>query len=290
MKILIAYDGSEDADAALASLPRAGLPRTAEVLVVSVEAFIPMMPPPGAMIVGMEQSPLAATFLDEKREIARAACQRLQQQFPGWKLHDAAGLGSPASFLLAKADEWQPNLIVVGSHVHSVLGRLILGSVSQQIVSEAHCSVRVAREQARDEHSPVCLVIGVDGSPGSEAAVRAVASRVWPPGAEAHLVAVVDEVIEEVQGYAETVNRQGWPWLMDTLEAAEKTLLAAGLLVSPHIEKGDPKQILPKEALARKADCIFVGARSLTRWERFRLGSVSNAVASRARCSVEVVR
>lgn len=290
MKIMIAYDGSEDADAALASLPRAGLPRVAEALVVSVEAFIPMMPPPGAMIVGAEQSPLAAGFVEERRELARAACQRLQQQFSGWELHEAAGIGSPASFLLAKADAWQPNLIIVGSHVHSVLGRLILGSVSQQIVSEAHCSVRVARERKQNGHSPVCLVIGVDGSPGAAAAVRAVAARAWPPGTEAHLVAVVDEVIEEVYGYVETVNHQGWSWLMDTLEAAEKTLSAAGLVVSSHIKNGDPRQILPSEALARKADCIFVGARSLTRWERFRLGSVSTAVTARAQCSVEVVR
>ena len=42
MKILIAYDGSECANAALEDLPRAGLPRVAEVLVMSVaEVFLP---------------------------------------------------------------------------------------------------------------------------------------------------------------------------------------------------------------------------------------------------------
>lgn len=290
MKIMIAYDGSDCADVALASLPRAGLPREAEVLVVSVEEFVPVMPPIGMLMVGGELPPLEASFVTERRELARAACQQLRLEFPAWDLRAEAGMGSPAAFLLEQAETWQPDLIVVGSHGHSALGRLILGSVSQQMVTEAHCSVRVARERNQDGDAPVCLILGVDGSPGAEAAVRAVAARVWPAGTEAHLVAVVDDVVEEVYEYVEAVNHQGWSWLMDTLEAAEKTLLTAGLRVSPHIKKGDPRHVLVREAQTRKADCIFVGARGLSRWERFRLGSVSTAVAAHARCSVEVVR
>ena len=46
MKILIGYDGSESADAALNDLRRAGLPREAEALIVSVEEAL--MPPPSS--------------------------------------------------------------------------------------------------------------------------------------------------------------------------------------------------------------------------------------------------
>ena len=42
-----------------------------------------------------------------------------------------------------------PDLIVVGSHGRSALGRFMLGSVSQKVVTEAHCSVRVARGRAQ---------------------------------------------------------------------------------------------------------------------------------------------
>ena len=65
---------------------------------------------------------------------------------------------------------------------------------------------------------------------------------------------------------------------------------STGLTVSSQIRKGAPKSILPAEAASRGADCIFVGARGLSRFERFRLGSVSAATAARAHCSVEVVR
>ena len=289
MKILIAYDGSDCAEAALDDLLRAGLPQAAEALVMSVQEYVPVLPPPGVLAVTTPDS-LISSLVTEKHELALAACLRLQQAFPTWQVRAEADMGSPATSLLTKAEEWQADLIVVGSHGRSVLGRLILGSVSQKIVTEAHCSVRVARGRAVDARTPVRLVIGVDGSPGAEAAVRAVAARAWPAGSEVRVVTTVDYTVEEVIEYVEAVNHHGWSWLQETLAAAEKTLLAAGLTVAPHIKKGDPKHVLVQEAEDWGADCLFVGARSLSRLERFRLGSVSAAVTARAHCSVEVVR
>jgi len=67
-------------------------------------------------------------------------------------------------------------------------------------------------------------------------------------------------------------------------------LRTRGLTVSSVITEGDPKHVLLDEAEHWGADCIFVGARGLSRVERFLLGSVSAAVAARAHCAVEVVR
>jgi nucleotide-binding universal stress UspA family protein len=94
----------------------------------------------------------------------------------------------------------------------------------------------------------------------------------------------------DVTSYLEAAHHASWKWLFDTLEAAGDQLRAAGLVVSSEIKTGNPKQLIPHEAETWGADCIFVGARGLSRWERFRLGSVSAAIAARAHCSVEVVR
>ena len=285
MKILIAYDGSDCAEAALDDLRRAGLPHTTEALVMSVEEFVPVMSPMGVVAVippGLASSGLVS----ENRTLPFPACQRLRHDFPTWQIGAEAELGHPSACLLAKAEEWQPDLIVVGSHGRSAWRRFILGCVSQKIVTEAHCSVRVARGRAVDARAAVRLVIGVDGSPGAEAAVREVAARVWPVGSEVRMIAVRDDMVEEVMEYVDA----GWSWLQDTLAAAGKTLRAAGLAVTPQIKKGDPKHVLVQEAEDWEADCIFLGARSLSRFERFRLGSVSAAVTARAHCSVEAVR
>jgi nucleotide-binding universal stress UspA family protein len=79
-------------------------------------------------------------------------------------------------------------------------------------------------------------------------------------------------------------------WVPRMVEAMAEPLQTRGLLLSSVIKAGDPKQVLLDEAEHWGADCLFVGARGLSRIERFLLGSVSSAVAARAHCSVEVVR
>ena len=75
------------------------------------------------------------------------------------------------------------------------------------------------------------------------------------------------------------------------VEWAENELRAIGLQVSVAIEKGDPQRVLIEEARKWNADSIFVGGRKFSgAIERFRLGSVSTALVTKAHCSVEVVR
>ena len=76
----------------------------------------------------------------------------------------------------------------------------------------------------------------------------------------------------------------------EILDAMAAPLHTRGLAVSSVIRAGDPKHVLLDEAEHWEADGLFVGARGLSRVERFLLGSVSAAVAARAHCSVEVVR
>jgi nucleotide-binding universal stress UspA family protein len=285
MKILIAYDGSSCADSALEDLRKAGLPRLAEAAALSVsELWMPVLESVGAgevRIVGA-----LPVSLEKAESLAQRACERVQSYFPDWTVKAEARSGSPASMVIEKADEWRPDLIVVGSHGRSALGRFMLGSVSQKVVTEAHCSVRVAHDRGSDAEAPAHLLIGVDGSPDAEAAVTAVATRVWPADSDARVVIALDDVVSEVIDQIEG----GRAWIHETIEAAGARLRAAGLTVSSQIRKGDPKSVLPDEAASWGADCIFVGARGLSRFERFRLGSVSAATAARAHCSVEVVR
>jgi nucleotide-binding universal stress UspA family protein len=285
MKILIAYDGSSCADSALEDMRRAGLPRLAEAAVLSVsELWMPVVESAGAgevRIVGA-----LPVSLEKAETLAQTACERVQSYFPDWTVKAEARLGAPATVVIEKADEWRPDLIVVGSHGRSALGRFMLGSVSQKVVTEAHCSVRVARSHESDAEAPARLLIGVDGSPDAEAAITGVAARVWPANSKARVVIALDDVVSEVINQIEG----GRAWIHETIEAAGDRLRAAGLTVSSQIRKGDPKSILPAEAESWGADCIIVGARGLNRFERFRLGSVSAATAARAHCSVEVMR
>jgi nucleotide-binding universal stress UspA family protein len=199
--------------------------------------------------------------------------------------------------VIKQADTWQPDVVIVGSRGRTALGRLLLGSVSQKILIEARCSVRVGRSHRQTGAPPIRLLIGVDGSPDAAAAVHAVATRQWPPGTAVRLVTVLDARMRTalipprlVESWVTAGDEEEHTWVPRMVEAMAEPLRTRGLLVSSVMKVGDPKQVLLNEAEHWGADCVFVGARGLSRIERFLLGSVSSAVAARAHCSVEVVR
>ncbi len=305
LKILIAYDGSEHADEAIASLSGAGLPNKAEVIVMSVaDVFLPpalkeedMFPPHEPEVVRRAHE-RAEQRQCEAEELAKRAGEQMKAKFPDWQVHHEAVANSPAWALIKKADEWKPDLVVMGARGHSVLGgRLILGSVSQRVLYEASCSVRIARA-TRQGAGPIRVLIGVDHSKDSNAAVDAVCSRNWPKGTEVRLLAVVDTVMAitpdpsrpAIMKWIEVSDEENWDEVRQIFEPSAEKLRRVGLDAAVMIRRGSPADEIVDEAETWGADSIFVGAKGTRGIERLLLGSVSSAVSARANCSVEVVR
>jgi nucleotide-binding universal stress UspA family protein len=312
MKVLIAYDGSSYADAALDDLRRAGLPREVEALVVTV-GDVPMTPPSSryetymlALTSQRATSVLAplreqvSQVLEEAQGLAAEASRRVWSYFPDWKVRAEALAGTPSRELIQKAHHWEADLIVVGSQGRFALGRFFLGSVSKKVATEARCSVRVARVGVeKGDDAPPRIIVGVDGSPEAERAIRAVGGRVWPDETEVRIVTVDDGVSPtRVSGILPAAaamitgcNEEAGVKARTMVEWGAEELRAIGLNVSVAIEKGDPRRVLVEEARKWRADCIFVGPRRFnSAFERVRLGSVSTALVTNAPCSVEVVR
>ena len=158
--------------------------------------------------------------------------------------------------------------------------------------------MRVARDGQRDAKAPLRLLIGVDNSPYSNAAVEAVRRREWPKGTEARLLAVVDTVMAvtpdpsqpQVLKWIEVDEEENWEQVRQVFQPLAEKLNAAGLDAAVMIRRGNPANELLDEAESWGADCIFLGPKGTRGIDRLLLGSVSSAVAARAHCSVEVVR
>ena len=311
MKILIGYDGSDCAEAALDDLMRAGLPESAEAHIMSIaEVWLPPPPPSSYEIV--EEARKAHSPAELQRDfakhcpaakdalaLAQRACERVQTKFPKWKVTADSSCGSPAWELVAKADQWKPDLIVVGSHGRTALGRFVLGSVSQRVLTEAYCSVRIARGRVEEPDCPVRIIVGTDGSEPSDEALRSVSARKWPAKSEVKVVLVDDplapnfleKIIPPLEKMMEEDRREERAWVEKISAHSLDILRAADIKVTCMVREGDPKRELCKAAEDWGADCIFVGSAGFSnRFERFVLGSISAAVAARAHCSVEVVR
>jgi nucleotide-binding universal stress UspA family protein len=282
-KILIAYDGSACSDAALNDLTRAGLSSALKAVVVTVAYII--LPPledaqsaddrPVFRIPRVERyaQARAEKAIKEAQTFAERAAERVKAAFPGWDVRPDVRCDAPAWAIIKMAYSDNPGLILVGSHRHSVVGgRLILGSVSQRVLYEAQCSVRVARCSDERREGPVRIVVGFNGSPESELAVDAVEAREWPEGSEVRIVTALDTQTPV------------------SPDVRIEKLRATGLLASSVARKGDPAHILVEEAEKWAADSIFVGTKGMHGFQHFLHGSVSAAVAARASCSVEVVR
>jgi nucleotide-binding universal stress UspA family protein len=305
MRLLIGYDGSECATASLTDLRHAGLPADVEAVVISV-ADVWSVPE------GAQPEPVAAAWLAKAVELARAevrravermraeansAAERVRKEFPKWTVRAEAVGDSPAWAILKRAGEWRPDLIVLGSQGRSALGRLFLGSVSQKVLTAADCSVRISRSRTRTEQGGSRLLVGVDGSVHAARAVSAIKSRSWPRGTVVRVVSALDAYLSTAvlspderiaRWFANSDDAASWVHTMNS--AAAKELADAGLDAEAIVKPGDPKQVLVAEAEAWNADCVFVGAQGLSAVQRVVLGSVSAAVAARARCTVEVVR
>jgi nucleotide-binding universal stress UspA family protein len=293
MKILIAYDGSQCADAALLDLKRACLPRKSEAHVLSV--CVDWMP----ASVGYEIDQVNFTmYPKEWKSGAQATARRargvLKETFPDWEIHAETLVGAPANLILKRANEVKSDLIVVGSHGRSALGRLFLGSVSLKVLHAAHCAVRIARAGQGERRSALRLIVGVDGSKGAEAAVNHMARRRWPSGSEVKIINGFPSLPALESKYADMALSR---WideekqrLGEAVEKAARWLKGAGLTVNKIFAAEDAREILVGEAEKWEADCVFVGAQGMGAIERALLGSVSTYVVTHAPCTVEVVR
>jgi nucleotide-binding universal stress UspA family protein len=300
MKVLVAYDGSTYADAALDDLTRAGLPQDTEALVLCVaDGALPEL---GA-IESTKQDSSWRSRLAAAEELAARAVARLRSDFPRWTVSAEALWGSAAKIILDSSARWHPDLILVGPHGRSPVTRLFLGSISMELIHKAACSVRIARKNGSAASEAVRIVIGHDGSAQAEKVVRSVASRSWPTNAQAQIVSVAQTLVPiittlEASTYAQepafSVVREADERLKFRLNsiAAESAnvLRRSGLSAQSVVVEGDPREAILAAAEDLKADAIFVGARGLSRMERLFLGSVSTHIATHAHCTVEIVR
>ena len=141
------------------------------------------------------------------------------------------------------------------------------------------------------------IVIGIDDSAFSEAALDFVRRAKWPPDT---VVTVVSSIPLPVAVLATTIPATGievGAWLKELTElhtrwvaSAEQTLQKAGLETKGLVPQGDPREALVNAAREEDADLLVTGSHGRTGLDKVLLGSVASHVVSHAPCSVLVVK
>jgi nucleotide-binding universal stress UspA family protein len=129
-------------------------------------------------------------------------------------------------------------------------------------------------------------------------AVQEVARPPWPEGSTVKVLTTFEMPVPPTpEGWAIPANfydemdvalrkqaRNIVDRAIQTLKSNKSFVADASLLPGP------PSTVILEEAEAWRADLIVLGSHGYSAWKRFLLGSVSQAVVSHAKCSVEVVR
>jgi len=213
-------------------------------------------------------------------------------------------VGYPKEAITTYAKEWGADLIMVGSHGHGAVTRLLLGSTAQAVLHAAHCPVEVVRPvpESRASARGIRILLATDGSECSAKAVDFVAKQVWPAHSEVKILSVGELVPVAVPSLG-TQFATPVPNLVDELckrahlqaegavASARQTLKPTGLDIYDATPlNSDPRGTILAEAKTCHADLIVLGSHGRHGLERFLMGSVAEAVAANATCSVAVVR
>lgn len=144
------------------------------------------------------------------------------------------------------------------------------------------------------------ILLAVDGSDYSNAAVDAVAARPWPEGSSVQIISAMElsftptpETWALPDSYYAQAEQAAKEQAESVVREASQRLRAGQALPMESfttIKVGRAEDVILDEAEKWGADLIVLGSHGYRAFKRFLLGSVSQAVATHAKCSVEIVR
>lgn len=202
---------------------------------------------------------------------------------------------SPASVILAYAEERDVDLVIIGSHGRRGIRRALLGSVAEEVVRLASCPILTVRGEpaASVDVRFDRIVVPIDFSMHSDVALRHAAGLARLFEAEIHLIHVVHELLQPDFYYPSGSRTLSVEVLRE--KAAEKLEELAerhldGQSVRHHVRVGRAAHEIVELAKELPADVIVISSHGLTGVPAMLLGSQTAFVVRRAPCSVLTVK
>jgi nucleotide-binding universal stress UspA family protein len=300
-RILLATDGSEEADLALEAAVGLANNTDSDLHVVLVEEL------PYAYDAPEIISPTSGFFIEAHERARKQLDAQLEEVGSAGGRVDEAHLkvGTAAREIVALAEEIEAGLIVLGSRGLGGVRRALIGSVSMGVVHHAHCSVLVVRgsgHRVEGDYAPGKILLAYDGSKEAAAAARVAAELSNATGSELHLLHVMSEPYPPSFDYVSYEEAEVWEAWEANLERDEelarsfvegqaRTIEREGARVDEaHLSFGRPSHEIVRLAEGLDAGLIVVGSRGRGGLKRALMGSVSDSVVRHAHCPVMVVR
>lgn len=284
--VVVGVDGSTSASHAVRWAAEEAARRNTSLVIMHSCMVVPVHAP---HMAGSSEAFAEAVF-DHGRVLLAEATAVAKETAPQVEVNAELTSGGAAEQLVGRSASTQ--LVVLGSRGPGGFTGLLVGSVAVAVTTHAHCPTIVVRDPdtVPDRDAPV--VVGLDGSPSSDAALAFAFEAAALRGVALHAVRTWWDLT------AETAWQRGMTATnLASIEAAEQRLLAEQLAACATAYPDVPvHQTLTRDRPAHtlversaKAQLVVVGTRGRGGFRGLLLGSTSQALIHHAHCPVAVV-
>jgi nucleotide-binding universal stress UspA family protein len=297
MKILVPVDGSDYSRAAVEFVASRTtlIGNEPEIHVVNAQLAVP---PRAARALG--KSTLSDYYDEEAGKVIKPAIRRLTQARLSATPHCL--VGHPGEEISALAARVKADLIIMGSHGHTALFNLLVGSVTANVLARTRIPVLVLRHRETPKTDALKVGIAVDGSKFGHEAVKYVLRHAALFGAapELTLIHVVSEfagvVMPDMSGIAlpaisaEDISALQKQSFESAVKPTRKLFAKAGISASEVCLVGNPGDELSAYARKKRFDVLVMGSHGYGAFKAAVMGSVATRVMAHSKVPLLLVR
>ena len=287
MRVLLAVDGSEQS--AFATEAVAALASVSHVTILHVvdlpRLTFSMLGPE----IAHDMTGMAHKALQQEGEqiLSRTLSQLSSSPFsPTTRMEE----GTPADLIMSVAQEEGIDIILMGARGKGQVREFLLGSVSQRVLTHAHCAVLVVNKPVGTLHH---LLVAIQSEEDVGRVARFLKKHPFPHAAKITILTIVPIPRSLLRGGASASEEKVEHALKSAeefLDRAVRQIQTAPYPITPLVSLGDPAQTILEESKLLEPDAIMLGIHHPSALTRFVLGSVSHTVIHHSAFPILVFR
>jgi nucleotide-binding universal stress UspA family protein len=283
--IVVGYDESESSKAALKEASLRVRDKKGKLYLVHAVYF------------DQEEFAILPSQIEKRFEAGTHVCLQAKKE-----LHDEFGLngsvesfvceGEPPEVLIDIARGKKADLIALGTYGRKGLKRLLMGSVTSQVILDAPCDVLVVKRPCREcTGSYQSVLVPFDGSEFSRKALARAAEMTKTDGGQITVLYVIPRYEEMMEFYrSESIRKSLYAEAEKVIGEAKKIAAGVGVSIRTEIREGHASDEIVAVAKKYENDVIAMGTYGWKGVNSAIMGSTTNRVIADASCPVLVVK
>jgi nucleotide-binding universal stress UspA family protein len=283
--IVVGYDESESSKAALKEASLRVKNRNGKLYLVHAVYF------------DQEEFAILPSQMEKRFELGTRVCktakQELQSQFGlNGSVESFVCEGEPPEVLIDIAQGKKADLIALGTYGRKGLKRLLMGSVTSQVILDAPCDVLVVKRPCNEcTGSYQSLLVPYDGSEFSKKALRRAGEMAKADGGQVTVLYVIPRYEEMMEFYrSDSIKKSLHAEAEKILGEAKKIADGLGISVRTEVREGHASDVIVAAAQKLENDLIAMGTYGWKGVNNAIMGSTTNRVIAHASCPVLVVK